>query len=91
MKDFITGGVETARVRAQAADEAIRRAERDRSVARWLTRRGHADLLPILGLEPPPVPECVRCGAPVDPPRWMYCGPRCKNAAKQQAWRDRQK
>lgn len=47
---------------AQAEAEERRRAERDEAARRWLTARGHTDLLPILGLA---LPACEVCGAEI--------------------------
>src|SRR5690606_7446591 len=47
---------------AQAEADERRRAERDEGARRWLTTRGHIDLLPILGLA---LPACELCGAEI--------------------------
>lgn len=47
----IEGGYDTTRVpTAATAADRQRRAQRDADAIRYLTRRGHTDLLPILGL-----------------------------------------
>ncbi|WP_213452866.1 hypothetical protein [Rhizomonospora bruguierae] len=57
---------ETLRVPVPTTDAERRaRAERDADAARWLTRRGHTDLLPMLGLGPLP---CEVCGAQIRNP-----------------------
>ena len=48
--------------RAQAEAEEQRRAERNEAALRWLTARGHTDLLPMLGLA---LPACEVCGAEI--------------------------
>jgi len=48
--------------KAQAEAEERRRAEREEAARRWLTARGHTDLLPILGLA---LPTCEMCGAEI--------------------------
>ena len=48
--------------KAQAEAEERRRAERDEAARRWLTARGHTDLLPMLGLAQP---ACEVCGAEI--------------------------
>ncbi len=46
------GGMDTARVPAAASQaEQEHRADRDRTAVRYLTRRGYADLIPVLGLD----------------------------------------
>ncbi len=49
-----------------------RLSDEDRDAAtRYLTRKGHADLLPILGLADPPARErtpCPSCGKPLPDP-----------------------
>jgi hypothetical protein len=87
--------MDTARLRTVQGEEARRRAERDADAARYLIRRGHVDLLPILGLGDSPIEEvdgaCVRCGGPLCTGQRKYCTSRCKNAVQQRAWRDRRR
>lgn len=47
----IDGGTNTARLSASEQDR-IAREEREEAARRYLTRKGYADLLPVLGLAP---------------------------------------
>lgn len=86
--DNIRGGLDTARVPATAqATEEQRRAQTRADATAYLTRKGHADLLPMLGLDGPPgARPCPVCHGPitttrVDRHQPRYCSRACQLAA----------